>query len=111
MDGALGRFIEAVDNGTVPKGSVLLVENLDRLSRDKIRPALNRLGDLLDKGVSIVTLQDDKRYDATSLDNFSDLMLSLLVMSRAHEESQTKSRRGKAAWEQKRKRAAEGKMS
>jgi hypothetical protein len=41
MDGALGQFIEAVDSGQVKKGSYLLVENLDRLSRDRIWPALN----------------------------------------------------------------------
>jgi len=110
VDGALGKFIEAVDAGTVPKGSVLLVENLDRLSRDKIMPALNRFSDLLSKGIIVVTLADGKSYDADSLNNLPDLMLSLLVMARAHEESEMKSKRGKAAWKNKRKRAAEGQI-
>lgn len=108
VDGALGKFIEAVDAGTVPKGSVLLVENLDRLSRDKIMPALNRFSDLLGKGIVVVTLADGKTYNADSLNNLPDLMLSLLVMARAHEESEMKSKRGKAAWKNKRKRAADG---
>ena len=108
IEGALGQFIEAVDSGRVRPGSFLLVENLDRLSRDKIMPALNRFSALLEKGVRIVTLSDGKVYDAESLNNLPDLMLSLLVMSRAHEESETKSRRVRAAWQSKRDRAASG---
>ena len=32
--GALGAFVEAVQDGRVPQGSWLLVENLDRISRE-----------------------------------------------------------------------------
>ncbi len=108
IEGALGQFIAAVDSGKVKRGSYLLVENLDRLSRDRIMPALNRFSSLLEKGVNIVTLSDNKIYTSESLNNLPDLMLSLLVMSRAHEESELKSRRVKAAWQDKRGRAAEG---
>src|SRR4051794_39547768 len=38
-DGALAGFLEACRMGRVPSGSVLIVESLDRLSRDQIRPA------------------------------------------------------------------------
>jgi len=107
VEGALGQFIAAVDAGSVSRGSYLLVENLDRLSRDRIMPALNRFSSLLEKGVNIVTLSDNKMYTAESLNNLPDLMLSLLVMSRAHEESELKSRRVRAAWQNKRDRAAE----
>ena len=105
IDGALGQFIEAVDTGNVQPGSYLLVENLDRLSRDKIMPALNRFSSLLEKGITVVTLSDGKVYTEESLNNLPDLMLSLLVMSRAHEESETKSLRVRAAWQRKRDRA------
>ena len=108
IDGALGQFIEAVDTGRVQPGSYLLVENLDRLSRDKIMPALNRFSSLLEKGITVVTLSDGKVYTEESLNNLPDLMLSLLVMSRAHEESEMKSKRMKAAWQNKRDRAAKG---
>jgi DNA invertase Pin-like site-specific DNA recombinase len=106
IEGALGQFVAAVDSGRVARGSFLLVENLDRLSRDRIMPALNRFASLLEKGIIIVTLSDGKVYDADSLNRLPDLMLSLLVMSRAHEESELKSRRLKAAWQNKRDRAA-----
>src|SRR5580693_3764849 len=34
-EGALGRFLEAVKGNQVPKGSYLLLESLDRFSRQK----------------------------------------------------------------------------
>src|SRR5262245_887480 len=38
--GALGCFLEAVRRGRVPKGSVLIIESIDRLSRNKVGEAL-----------------------------------------------------------------------
>jgi DNA invertase Pin-like site-specific DNA recombinase len=108
VEGALGQFIAAVDDGSIPRGSCLLVENLDRLSRDRIMPALTRFSSLLEKGVTIVTLSDNRTYTADSLNNLSDLILSLAVMHRSHEESRLKGQRVKAAWQKKRERAAEG---
>src|SRR5262245_19340268 len=32
--GVLGKFLKAVEAGDVPAGSILIVENLDRLSRE-----------------------------------------------------------------------------
>lgn len=105
-EGALGAFLQAVDEGYVPAGSVLLVESLDRLSRDKVWNAVNRLADILKRDITVVTLQDRREYTVKSLDNISELLVSLLYMSRAHEESATKSKRVRAAWGNKRKRAA-----
>ncbi|ELY5145269.1 recombinase family protein [Vibrio vulnificus] len=106
-DGALGEFINAVKEGTIPKGSYLLVESMDRLSREKISIALGRFMELLGLGISIVTLQDNRTYTTESLDRIEDLMLSLVFMMRAHEESLTKSKRLKAAHAEKRKQARE----
>jgi DNA invertase Pin-like site-specific DNA recombinase len=108
VDGALAQFITAVDTGRVPKGSYLLVENLDRLSRDKIMAALSRFSALLERGITVVTLSDGKVWTTDSLNNLPDLMWSLLVMSRARDESETKSRRLLAAWANKRDRATTG---
>ncbi|WP_210442292.1 recombinase family protein [Vibrio crassostreae] len=106
-DGALGEFIDAVKDGTIPRGSYLLVESMDRLSREKISIALRRFMELLELGISIVTLQDSRTYTTESLDRIEDLMLSLVFMMRAHEESLTKSKRLKAAHAEKRKQARE----
>jgi DNA invertase Pin-like site-specific DNA recombinase len=100
-DGALGQFLSAVREKKVEPGSYLLVESLDRLSRQQPLKALGVFTDIINAGIKIVTLVDQKIYsDAT---NFPDLMLSIVIMSRAHEESETKSHRVSAAWANKRK--------
>src|SRR5262245_17001370 len=38
--GDLSRFLHLVQTGKIPRGSVLLVESLDRLSRDNINKAV-----------------------------------------------------------------------
>src|SRR3990167_6261921 len=40
IEGALKDFIDLVDKGEIPKGSFLIVEHLDRLSREKVSDAL-----------------------------------------------------------------------
>lgn len=101
--GALGEFLKLVKDGTVQRGSYLLVESLDRLSRDKISVSLPRFIDLLNAGIIIVTLQDGQIYTQESFDrDQSQLFISLSVMVRAHEESRTKSKRLSAAWNNKR---------
>lgn len=111
-DGALGAFIEAVNQGRVKRGSFLLVESLDRLSRQSPYKAFRQFASILDMGVNIVTLQDNKVYSAGEDGNdlaFSDLMISIAVMQRAYEESLTKSRRLCESWKSIRDAAHEGK--
>ena len=40
INGALNDFLNLVNSGEIPKGSVLIVEHLDRLSREKVSDAL-----------------------------------------------------------------------
>lgn len=96
--GKLGEFLEAVRKGIVPQGSVLLVENLDRISRQAARKALRTIEDIVEAGVSIVTLTDGKEYDSTSLDDGMSLMWALMTLMRGNEESERKAQRLKQAW-------------
>lgn len=97
--GRLADFLEAVRAGLVPKGSFLLVETLDRLSRLVPRKALRVLEDIVGTGVSVVTLSDEKVYTTENLDNDPiGLILAIMLFMRANEESATKARRLKAAW-------------
>ena len=109
---ALGRFLTLVKNGNIPKGSTLLVESLDRLSREQVSDAYDQFRDIIKAGVRIVTLGDGMEYTRESLDaNIGQLMFSLIIMSRANEESATKSRRIKASWDSKREKIGERKMT
>ena len=102
-EGALGMFLDAVDNGHVPPSSYLLVENLDRLSRDKVMPALMQFQSILERDVNVVTLQDGRVYTRSTLnESVHDLIMSIMSMFRANEESEVKSKRLRAAWQNKR---------
>lgn len=96
--GALGTFLRAVDDGRIPHGSVLVVEGLDRLSRAEPIQAQAQLAQIVNAGITVVTASDGREYNRERLKaNPMDLVYSLLVMIRAHEESDTKSKRVKAA--------------
>ncbi|MFL9668973.1 recombinase family protein [Variovorax sp. AB1(2024)] len=92
--GALGVFLKAVEDGQVPAGSFLVVEGLDRLSRAEPIQAQAQLTAIISAGISVVTASDGKVYSRERLKaNPMDLVYSVLVMIRAHEESDTKSKR------------------
>ncbi|MBD9538901.1 recombinase family protein [Ensifer sp. ENS04] len=107
--GRLGEFLEAVHHGDIPKGSHLLVESLDRLSRQKPRRAVKVLERICEAGIVVVTLDDGRAYTEETLDEDPyALMVALMVASRAHEESAKKGRRVAAAWANKRDKAQAG---
>ena len=108
--GKLGAFLEALKQRLIPKGSYLLVESLDRLSRQHVPKAFSLLMEILDAGVIVVTLIDQQKYEAGKTTDFQ-LIGSLMLFSRAHEESATKSRRVGEAWANKRKLIKEKKLT
>lgn len=110
--GALGAFLRAIEDGEVPEGSYLLVENLDRVSRADPWKAFPQFQLICNGGVTIVTLQDGQTYSRKSMEAEPwRIMASLMVMIRANEESATKGRRVAAAWDHKRAIAADKPMT
>lgn len=108
--GAFGEFLAAVESGYIEPGSVLLVESLDRVSRQDIDKAGEQLRKILRAGVEVVTLVDGSWYKEESLRDSLSMIKAMLVMERAHEESLTKSKRLRSAWANKRKEAESGKI-
>lgn len=99
--GGLSKFLTAIESGKVDKGSILLIESFDRLSRNELRKAAALFLSLINNDITIVTLIDEKVFSPDTT-NFSELILSIAFMSRANEESEVKSKRGVASWEKKR---------
>ncbi|MBC7579975.1 MAG: recombinase family protein [Tardiphaga sp.] len=100
--GALGKFIEAVRAGRVKAGSYLLVESFDRLSRQPPMIALQLFMEIMNSGITLVTLSDNQVYTAGTSD-LQQLIISIVVMSRSNEESLRKSERISQAWAAKRR--------
>jgi len=109
-EGMLGDFISLIENKTVPAGSYLLIESLDRLSRENIFESIPLFIKILKSGIKIVTLIDEQVYGAENAD-FKDLLYPMVVLSRAHEESVAKSFRVGKAWANKRKNIQQRKLT
>ncbi|WP_241547472.1 recombinase family protein, partial [Shigella flexneri] len=60
---ALRAFLEAVKQGLIPSDSVLLVESLDRVSRQSISHAQETIRGILEQGITVVTLSDGETYN------------------------------------------------
>ena len=58
--GKLGQFMKMLAGGEIKPGTRLLVEDIDRLSRQTPVDAVFQFYDLLQKGVKIVTLRDGR---------------------------------------------------
>lgn len=104
----LGDFLTAIKEGLVKAGDTLLIESLDRLSRQDVDQASELLRGILRSGVDVVTLSDGEHYTAESLKDPLSLIKSILIMQRAYEESLRKSERVAAAWNRKKDIISEG---
>ncbi|MEZ8890181.1 recombinase family protein [Vibrio sp. 10N.247.311.14] len=96
-EGALGLVLSRIESGEIPPGSILVVFSLDRLSRETVNVAMEQLLSIINRGVRVYTHIDDKMFDAKSQNLTADLIVSLITMQRANEESETKSKRIVAA--------------
>ena len=109
--GALGQFLKLTRDGRIDRGSYLIVESLDRVSRSSVMAAFDIFREIIKAGIRLVTLSDGQVYDTESVErNWTQLIISLSVMARAHEESKMKSLRSVAAWESWRRTAKQKPM-
>lgn len=104
--GALGVFIKAVEQGKIPKGSVLVVEQLDRLSRLDLDQSLALFGQILRAGINIGHVRKNRILTKDDLKGFgvTEFAIELIL---AAEESQKKSERVGRAWQAKLANASE----
>jgi DNA invertase Pin-like site-specific DNA recombinase len=109
--GALASFLDAVKQERVPKGSVLIIENLDRLTRDEIGEALSLFISILNAGIHIATLSPEVEYTKKSINEIGVILQAVLQLFLGHEESSKKSGRLSQAWDAKRATLAARKLT
>jgi DNA invertase Pin-like site-specific DNA recombinase len=90
--GNLADFLSKIQFGKVPKGSALLVESLDRLSREEIEESHNLLLSIVRAGVEVHTISDGQVYRRGEMD-VQKMIWSIFVLARSGEESKRKSER------------------
>ncbi|MDZ4063168.1 MAG: recombinase family protein, partial [Coriobacteriia bacterium] len=105
LTGELGRFLQRIENGEIPPGSVLVAESLDRLTRDRVNQALLLLLNITQHGVRIGLTAQNTILDLASYAAFFPILADMM---RSNSESEHKSFRSRANWETKRKLAKDG---
>jgi DNA invertase Pin-like site-specific DNA recombinase len=106
---ALASFLKLVESGRIPHGAHLIVEALDRLTREHIRPALTLVLNLIEAGVRIVQLKPVEQVFSEDVEPMQ-LMMAIMELARGHSESRMKSIRNGAAWVEKRRLARAGQL-
>lgn len=107
--GKLAAFLAEVEAGRIARGSHLLVESLDRMSRQQVGRAQAVLLSLVNSGIVVVSLTDGQVYRESR--DASQFIMSIMSLTRAHEESVVKATRLRQTWERKRQVALERPIS
>ena len=93
--GQFGVFLASLRSGLLGPRPVLLVENLDRISREELETAQTLFLEIVGLGATIITLHNGKRY-AKGM-GLVDIITALVEMDIAHQHSAKLSMRVKAA--------------
>jgi DNA invertase Pin-like site-specific DNA recombinase len=109
--GALRRFLDDVEKGYIAKGSFLLIENMDRVTRDDIITAQALFSLIISSGINIVTLTDQELYTMERFRREPEAMYRITAeLIRANRESARKSQLIGDAKARKKKRLIEGSL-
>lgn len=107
--GALRSFLVRVESGEIERGSFLLIDSMDRLSRQMVTEATHQLLGIALAGITIVTLSDGRKFDREA--SMADVMMAVIEIERSHRESAEKGRKvAKAHAESKRLAREEGRV-
>lgn len=89
---SFSKLLHLIESEHVSDESVLVLYNLDRLSRQNISSALSTLLRVLDS-CRIYIAQEGRLFDKNDPDLMVNLMMALISLSRANEESEVKRKR------------------
>jgi DNA invertase Pin-like site-specific DNA recombinase len=105
---ALGQFLKFIETGSIPKGSILLLENLDRLSREEVGEAVELFLSIVNRGIVVVQLVPNEQVFAKPVD-LTAIVLAVVELARGGSESAAKSARVSSKWSERKRLAAAGK--
>ncbi|MDC2891496.1 recombinase family protein [Psychrosphaera algicola] len=109
LDNAFGRLLLAIKRRKIVSGDYILFEVVDRLGRLKKMDMVDILKQIVDAGVTIVTLDDRNEYNLEKLNNDQGLLASLVgKFEQAYNYSKVLSERIKHSWKRRKKIAKEG---
>jgi DNA invertase Pin-like site-specific DNA recombinase len=96
--GSLGHFVAEVETGKIPKGTALIIENLDRLSRQGIDATTDLLKRLTKNGIQVHVIAGSQVLTLGFNSNLTDYIIIGVQADLAYQESLKKAERVSAAW-------------
>lgn len=96
----LAALLKDFEKGNVPE--FMLLEDVDRLSRMLPLDSLNLISEILDHGLTIVSLRDNQVLTKRNWQESQSFLILSLKTTLANEERQKRIHRGRSAWKQKR---------
>lgn len=106
--GNLGKLSERIMSGDIAAGTTLVVEKMDRLSRQKPRIVQRWIEDICDRGLRIAICDPERWIDASYLDEGSNTIALVDILMNSHAAnifSKNLSDRVSRAWAEKRRKA------
>ncbi|ASE38646.1 recombinase family protein [Brevundimonas vesicularis] len=101
--GNLSKWLARLDAGEIAPGSILILESIDRLSREAVMDALDTYTRIINAGVTVITTMDGQECNRANLNaQWTGLIITLSKMAVANEESEKKSVRSKSVWKARR---------
>lgn len=91
--GALAELQRMLASGEIERGTILIVEALDRLTRQSLNKAITLLMNLATGGLTVVTLSDRRVWNEESMNDLGSFLMSVVTLYRGHQESEYKSKR------------------
>jgi len=107
---SLADMLSAVDNGKISSDSYIIIEAMDRLSRQGIDITLDILKAILRKDINIVILSDNLTLTKASLNDLTSIIKIAVAADLAHKESMRKSERVQEAKDKIRAKALKGEV-
>ena len=109
--GDLGKFVALAKQkeSPIPPNSILALENLDRFSRLPPRKAYTIFCELVEAGVSVLTLDPLEMFNHADIDDMASTLSVIIKMQLNYEKSKRLSGMIGKSWEEKRRQAQAGK--
>jgi len=86
-DGNLRKFIDSANAGHIPKNSILLVENQDRLSRAEISEVQDLIKEIVRNDIELVFSDGSGTFSKRDINDPIKLLKQIIEAQRANEES------------------------
>ncbi len=105
--GSLRKLLDAIKEGFIPSGTLILVEHFSRLTRQNHNEAEDLLKEIWAAGITIVIVEANRVYPPESVNDLEKKFSLILEVEKAFKESDWRSKKVKASYAKREKEARE----